>query len=515
LEEALNSLTDILTELSANALGVGDAWKPDALISAVTKSTSPLDLLVSSTPPDEPFLALSQDAPGSEKFCIAAATLTDQERAAATRLLQWAIRELFTWSARSDPERRALGAIFAIFQRFGMRGEHWDALPVGLATNTELRDTIVELIGKTKVEISLGPGRIDTRKRALLNEIVTADKEQNWVEVARYWDTVSGFLHSPLLFSQGSSFLARYFPDELLCVVDAVSQTTVAWLIAKVLTADVRFELARRSTSERFAFASMLAVGMARNASIPQHASADLIQILIRIGGKAARWKAWMKLFNEYPSRYAWLQLSLGAALANLSAVAIKEYVDSIHLSLLPWNPLPFRGLAYPDSRSCVGHCLTEFQKAASEPLRKTLWSMAYEHWKKWDFGTPDEILVQPCRSALDYALAGNSQDNLTHEERQNAIESARDQIIDLENKWFSSVTEILSERNRIISRIQPLLVVEQKIPDDRWLATDLLWPQGYAESEYEVARAGRGSHLRTTSRASETVAPKVARHPI
>jgi hypothetical protein len=194
-----------------------------------------------------------------------------------------------------------------------------------------------------------------------------------------------------------------------------------------------------------------------------------------------------MKVFNEHPARFPWLQISLGKALAQASEEAMRGYVDAI--SLYPW---PF-GNSSPawqsqaDDRSCVGACLQQFRAEASDASRKALWALAHEKWSVWSFGGKD-LLMQICCSEIDYALVGHALENLTADERSAVIEANLSRVTRLEAEWHASFTSLLDVRNRHLSQIQPFLLAEQGL-NGAWLSDSPRLPEGHAETAYSRRR--------------------------
>ena len=479
-----------LTNLISQALIAGDEQRPTALLRAVEDLKTPHEVLTSLEPPHEPFDALEADAPGYGKLRYAPEAITDTEHSGLVRLLRWAVRELSEWSATADTKGTVLDSMFLVFQTLGFREAQWNLLPIDRTANIEIRDRFVQLLSNTSITMSAGPGRRQAHEQSIVDKVRHADEQQNWVELEGNWRFIADFLHGSLLLSQGVLYLGCRYPNALRNVVDHLSQMSVAGLVAKQLPLQLRFRLARESTSQRFQFAALLSVDWSdlENRQLPETASEDLTQLLVQAAQNPPQWRVWMKVFNEHPTRFPWLQISLGRALAQMPEAALMDYADAV--SLYPW---PFVSSVpttsnQADSRSCVGACLQQFRANASESHRKALWARAHERWLAWSFGGEDQTLMGVCCSELDYALVGHAKETLSPDERLARIEANLSRVANLEGEWHSSFTSLLNVRNRLISQIQPLLVAQQPL-ENAWLSANTCWPQGYAESAYSRQR--------------------------
>lgn len=479
-----------LIDLTTEALSAGDEKRPAALIQTVEDLKQPSEVLTSLDLPRELFDALEVDAPGCGKLRDGTKTIADTEFSDALRLLRWVLRELSQWSATADANGAVMGAIFCVLEMLGFRKEHWSLLPDDRTANAELRGWLVQFLNSTVITMSAGPGRRMAYEQSIVEKVVRSDEQQNWVVLAENWRFISGFLQGSLLLRQGVLYLARHYPDALRDVVDRQSQMSVAWLIAKQLPIQFRFRLARESTSQRFQFAALLSVEWHEldNRQLPEGAPEELTQLLVQVAQNPEQWRSWMKVFNEHPVRFPWLQVSLGKALAQVPEEAIKGYVDAI--SLYPWTfGLSLHaGSSQANDRSCVGICLQQFRADASEACRKTLWARAHEKWLTWNFGGAEQTLMGICYSELDYALVGHALENLTAEERSARIAANLSRVTHMEDEWHASYTNLLDVRNRLLSQIQPHLIAEQT-PHDTWLSESPHLPQGCNGTEYSRRR--------------------------
>jgi hypothetical protein len=301
IDTDIKTLLDIIPE----ALTAGDELTPKALIQAINALPLPNKLLTDLELPHEPFDALDVDAPSCIKLQYPSKILTKEDRFTIVNLLRWTFRELSTWTPQTDPDGKTLSAIFLIFIKLRLRADHWKLISCERAENALVTARLVQLLNNATITMSAGPGLRHDHEQNILDQITEADVKKKWVELAENWRTVSDFLNTPLLFSQGVLYLAYNCPIKLRAVIDQSSQMGVAWLIVKTLPLCLRLNFSKSSSSERFQLATMLSINSSEliNRQLTAAASEELAELLHRVAQNQIQWQAWMRIFNQYPSR--------------------------------------------------------------------------------------------------------------------------------------------------------------------------------------------------------------------
>ena len=145
----------------------------------------------------------------------------------------------------------------------------------------------------------------------------------------------------------------------------------------------------------------------------------------------------WFLIFNQYAARYPYLQLGLGAFLANASNEKICLYIDSLHLS---------------ENEASIKECLEYFFAHATKDKIQHLCRLSYEKWKDWGFGNTCSI----GRSILDRALVRYFQTMLSKQDRADFIQNEINQILNFQQQWFASKIELDKFICLHLSRMQP-----------------------------------------------------------
>jgi hypothetical protein len=189
-----------------------------------------------------------------------------------------------------------------------------------------------------------------------------------------------------------------------------------------------------------------------------------LSQMFLKLTKGQDKFAHWMKILNKYPSRYPQIQTSLGKALAiSDSKMSFSQYIDAIYLYPLDEND---------KCRKCIECCLECFEQFANQSLRKSAWELAFHRWDKWMFGTGSERehIFEIRVSALDYAVTKYYLESLSKIERENIIEQIQQDMFDIENKWHTSHSKLITFWYLCLSQLQPLyhiiqMETESKLP--------------------------------------------------
>ncbi|MFZ7225703.1 hypothetical protein, partial [Avibacterium avium] len=163
----------------------------------------------------------------------------------------------------------------------------------------------------------------------------------------------------------------------------------------------------------------------------------------------------WFQVFNKYPVRYPWLQLGLGKFLTSAIYERIKNYIDSVELSIPPEN---------------IQSCLEYFFEYANEERIHYFCRLGYQKWKNWDF----ENQYSVTKSCLDRAIIKYFQDLVTDKERANFIENEIDEILHFNKHWFSSIVELDKFIYFHLSRMQPACIAGELKQNKSLLFDDL-----------------------------------------
>jgi len=450
---------DQLAKALRDAAEDGEILAPSGLIAAIAKLEKPLQALQGTDEAWEIFDAFDKEF-GFIRFsfmdsrAIPKAQIQPADQLRYASLLRWLIRELRTLRQADDERHDRLVAAFIVAQMCDSNNGLWDLLPNEIGENLDLLDYLKGLTGSFAVAFNVLPGaQVLISEDEAVEAFKRADAEGSWVAVIRGWEQ---FRRQPFfantLQRQSVRLLYRYSFAHLIDGLSQLRQTPVAMQLAGALTIEQRLRLAVGSDNPRVQIAAMYrTLTDDRNPQSFLDSDRNLLaELLLKVANDTSRWAEWMRIFAGYPA----IQLPLGQALAKAPGAAIDGYINSIRL-----YPQQIKPVLAPDpARRAVSECLREFRANATPDRCKALWTCAHERWLKWDFNRADQNqhITEISWSALDYALVGYACECMDEAGREAALNSIRAEVQTLEDHWHGSITDILANWYRLLSRFQP-----------------------------------------------------------
>ncbi|AJW97472.1 hypothetical protein QHI69_04715 [Burkholderia gladioli pv. gladioli] len=190
-------------------------------------------------------------------------------------------------------------------------------------------------------------------------------------------------------------------------------------------------------------------VGIEDMESAHRRAGTDLKQVdLIRqLLLQAADTTAWAGLLNALvraPESGSLVCAALPKVLASLQLPHWKAFVSTVSLSFSKRS-------ADPMARIMAALALEVGDSAAN-----ALWSMCFDQWNDWNYGKSEHqvYLFSPTACAFDYPVAMYYSKIPGHE--RDKLEAALTLAVDtIEQQWFNSSTDLITERNRLLCRLR------------------------------------------------------------
>jgi hypothetical protein len=457
VEETMSRSNDQLADAVREAVRDGEIVAPSNLIALINSVENPIKALADWDQANELFAAFNNQFGFINRARFANTPFQAEDLARYASLLRWHIRELRQWSRAEDTDCRALVAALVAAQVFDSNNELWQRLPDDIGNNLDLIEYLKGLVAHFTANIDLERGFARRAEAEAQAKFKQADEDGDWIGIAEGWTQLRDlpFL-ADTLQTQSARFLYRYSANGLVQALANLHQTAVAMQIAGALAIEHRVRLALASDNPYLQLSSTFrAVTEPRNlrnrtSHLVPNEQHLLSELLLKVGNDGPRWQAWMQIFNKYPVRFPLLQAPLGIALAKAPDAAIDAYVNAIWL---------YGKRAQPDpGRRCVADCLRAFRANATIERRKALWTSAHSRWRAWNFSEPDPnqhmFWISWCD--LDYALVGYACECMDGTARNNAVHAIRKELEILDNRWHASLTDIITNWNRLLSRLQP-----------------------------------------------------------
>ncbi len=261
-------------------------------------------------------------------------------------------------------------------------------------------------------------------------------------------------------------------PTELAGLIQSRESILLNVVVCTVLDANAPM-FALQVDSITFKFISL--AWLERNERVcPDNDAARVLEQLLLQAALTPHWKAWLEATYEYPDPESGRSRVLAEALTHLAAPQWKDFV----LALAPSKS--------PSSAAAVADILMHVARKLGHAELQPLWLAAFERWDAWDYGRGDRhfYLSSPQACAFDFPVVMYYA-RMPAAERHALERELQDAILFIEQRWFSDASELLTERNRLASRLR-LIRHGSAVADG---GGDSLPPPVQPDSEYAEVR--------------------------
>jgi hypothetical protein len=371
-------------------------------------------------------------------------------------LCRWLLNNFRNWEKIANGGELEVSLLFAVSAYLNWDGKFWRAIPQDFKLNREFLINIAAKIKKFDCTFEVYQAhKSSTWEEELCNSFLSHDLRLDWSKLFDIWPRLEPRIFSNHFLSEAISCLCKFDFSLLIEATNSINNTPIAMLALKELQVSERLKIARLTTNERVAIASIyITVGAMPQQQLNSTELNDLTTVLKAASKLPEKWNRWMTLFNAYPARYVELQRPLGRALADGNAGAIESYVQSIDFN---------QGTTL-NVRECIASCLGEFKTLAPQDHREKLWQKAFEKWSEWNFKNLhlDSFLFQVAQSPVDFAVVCYWLECQDSTERQKEKEAIMEQLRTADDQWHESYSHFISHWHRLISRLQPLWHIEK-----------------------------------------------------
>lgn len=239
-------------------------------------------------------------------------------------------------------------------------------------------------------------------------------------------------------------FMYNAEPSVLASIIERRNDVLFSFMICTVLGTQA-IELAARVNNLVFKFVSVANLWQDRTSG-PQQSSQGLLQtLLLQVAQTSATdWSAWMQALFKYPGNNASLDSALAAVLQQLSLNHWTSFFKALSLNYSHRAAAP------------VANILIPFANSTNTGGKTLMWGTAYQVWSDWSYGQheSDSAMFAPAACALDFPVAMYYA-SLPSDERLAEESNLLEAIETVEQLWFNSATELITERNRLKSRLR------------------------------------------------------------
>jgi len=210
------------------------------------------------------------------------------------------------------------------------------------------------------------------------------------------------------------------------------------------------------------------------NQTIPEFdAQETLTRMLVQVAS-TTHWRGWLVAAYRHPHLSSIEAGALATTLAQLEERHWADFVEAVDISTA-------RG-----SAEAFSETLSAFASSVGHDKARPMWELAFRRWNSWDYNSEKDsfFLSSPLTCSFDFPVsmyyAHMAPESLASEEAKLA-----DEVENVEQKWFSSESAAITERNRLASRLR-------LVKHGRAIAAEgaqALPPRVQADSEFVAVR--------------------------
>ncbi|AJX72177.1 hypothetical protein [Burkholderia pseudomallei] len=272
-------------------------------------------------------------------------------------------------------------------------------------------------------------------------EIKVAALQRNYLKISHILPHIMPEAH-PVLWA-AVRLLWRLDPAKLAEALTIKNSVYLALLVQFTLNDDFP-ALALRVPVMWLKYASIDHMENAHRRGSSNQNWAELLHQLLLQAADTPVWSAWMDATLRAPQSGSLMCIALPKALASLQLHHWDAVLSAVHLSFSMRSAEPMASM------------MAALAQEVGETAVSSMWSMCFDRWNHWDYGKnePQTYLFAPAACAFDFPVAMHYAKMSSHE--RNAVEAALTLAVEtIEQQWFDSATDLVTERNRLLSRLR------------------------------------------------------------
>ncbi len=351
------------------------------------------------------------------------------------KVIRWLIQSLLSTDIETKGGARRFQVLLTVLGALDVDFE-------GLNTISEkLSDSpISRIITLTLQALRLAPENLDPQSKECLQKISSEVKDGNLKMLQHAQRLFHLRLQSDI---QTPIFLLwKLDPEKLAHLIKSHDSIIFDILVCTVLKANAPL-FALQVDSIPFKFISMSWLEIAKSARTQIDAIKVHEKILLQVA-KTPYWKGWMQATCEHLVAGTEHYQALAEALTQLAEPQWRDFI----FALAPSKS--------KSSAEYVADILVYVESKLSCAQAKKIWSIAFERWENWDYGMRERyyFLGSPQVCTFDFPVA-KYYSHMPTEERNELEQGLQAEILHIEQRWFSSESELCTERNRLASRLR------------------------------------------------------------
>jgi len=366
-------------------------------------------------------------------------SLQDVQQTAWEAAVRAILRALSAWKGELPHEQDQLRALLVGLSVLDVRSAGLESVATSLASPT-LKAALVQMLAGVQVE----PASMAMRMYPdLQRELSSAAQQGNYERLEHY---LRNLLPEPQLDLFAA--LALLWHMDQAAVLKAIADRNDVLFSMSVLLVlgDQLATLALQAPNDAFRFVSVDFLQHAANSETPGANWEDVMQQVLVAAAADSHWDGWTQALFKYFDQRSLPGRVLGRVLANLDEGRWEAVIKAFALG--------YTGrMAEP-----VAHVLIEFSQLAHADKTAAFWKLAFQHWDALDYRSEEKKshMFSPVATSLDFPVS------MYYSQRPAAeldVEQARlsGELKEVEQKRYESASDLVTERNRILSRLRLL----------------------------------------------------------
>lgn len=379
--------------------------------------------------------ALDAEFPWRNHLVYQSHQLQPEESDTWVKVIRWLIQSLLFVDINTKGGARRAQVLLTALGALDVDFEGLNAISEKLSGSH-----VLKVITPTLQTLRLVPEHLDAQSKEWLIKLSSEVKNGNFKMLQQAQRVLQPQLHSDI---QTPIFLLwKLDPEKLAHLIESRDSILFDMLVCIVLDANAPlFALQVKSIPFKFVSVSWLE----RTKSVRPEINAINVheKILVQVA-KTPYWKGWLQATYEHLTAGAEHYQALAEALTQLAEPQWRDFI----FALAPSKS--------QSSAEYVANILIHVASKLSSAQAQKIWVIAFERWDDWDYGRCERYyyLGSPQVCTFDFPVAKHYSHMPT--EKRNALEQdIKHEILHIEQRWFSSESELCTERNRLASRLR------------------------------------------------------------
>lgn len=379
--------------------------------------------------------ALDAEFPWRNQLVFQSRQLQPEELEAWIQAIRWLMQSLLAADMSADGSARRVQVLLTALGVLDVGYEGLSAVSDRFA-GSHVPTSIVSML-QTLGQV---PEGLDARSKEWLRELPGEVKAGNFKMLQQAQRVLQPRFSSDIWTSVFLLWMLE--PTELARLINSRDSILLDMLVCRVLDANAPL-FALHVESVTFKFVSLSWLERMERICPEVDALGVLEQLLLQVA-KTPHWKMWLQATHEHPTAGSGHSRALAEALTQLAEPQWKDFIFALALS-------KSRG-----SAEAVADILTHVARKLGSAKAQPIWLVAFERWSAWDYGRCEGHFhlssTQVC--AFDFPVA-MYYSHMPAAERDALERELQDAIFHVEQRWFSSESELCTERNRLASRLR------------------------------------------------------------